>query len=43
MCVCLCACVSRGSVVGSDDAVRQIVVSGEEPGAMLMWEVMDGP
>ena len=47
---CACACVrvcmrvcSRGSVVGSDDAVRQIVVSGEEPGAMLMWEVMDGP
>ena len=36
-CVCMRACVSQGSAVGSDDAVRQIVVSGE-PGAVLIGE-----
>lgn len=41
--VCVCVRVPQGRAVGSDDAVRQTVVSGEEPGAVLMWGVMDGP
>ena len=41
--VCVYVRVPQGSAVGSDDAVRQTVVSGEDPGAVLMWGVMDEP